>query len=224
MPDAESPFLPPGPPSELTRVRRAPERGRYDSETIHAFLDAGNVGHVGFVVGDRAMVIPTIYAREADSVYVHGSVASRMMRGLDGMAATLAVTHVDALVLARSAFHHSMNYRSVVAFGTAHTVTCDDERIHALRIITDRLVPGRWDEVRAPSRVEMRQTSVVRLDISEASAKVRAHGVGDDADDLDLPIWAGLVPLQTVAGDPIPDPSLASGVKVPDSVRRLTRA
>lgn len=202
-------------------MRRAPDRARYDAETVHAFLDAGSVGHVGFVVDGRAIVIPTIYGRDEDSVYLHGSVASRMMRHLDGQTATLSVAHVDALVLARSAFHHSMNYRSVVAFGTAHRVTDDDEAVHALRIITERLVPGRWDEVRAPNRVEMRQTAVVRLDIDEASAKTRAHGVADDDEDLELDVWAGLVPVSTLLGAPVPDPGLPEGTALAASVQAL---
>ena len=205
-------------------MRRAPTRAHYDAETVHAFLDAGNVGHVGFVADDRAVIIPMLYGREADTLYLHGSVASRLMRHLDGREATVAVTHVDALVMARSAFHHSMNYRSVVAFGTACSVDDDDEKLHGLRVITEHLVPGRWDEVRAPNRVEMRQTAVLRFDITEASAKARTHGVVDDEDDLALPVWAGLVPITRVLGDPVPDPGLAAGVDTSPSVRRLLGA
>lgn len=212
------------PPSDLTTVRRAPDRARYDAETVHAFLDAGSVGHVGFVADGRAIVIPMLYGRDGETLYLHGSVASRLMRHLDGKEASLAVTHVDALVMARSAFHHSMNYRSVVAFGTAQAVTDDDAKLHGLRVITEHMAPGRWDEVRAPNRVEMRQTSVLRLDIAEASAKTRTHGVNDDDEDLELPVWAGLVPVTQVLGEPVTDPQVAPGTEPSPSVVSLIHA
>jgi uncharacterized protein len=208
-------------PSDLSRVKRHPERASYDAESVHAVLDAERIAHVGFDAGGRAIVIPMLYGRDGDSVYLHGSVASRLMRHLPGgIPACLSVAVVDALVLARSAFHHSMNYRSVVAFGTAVAVS-DDEKVHGLRIITEHLVPGRWDEVREPSRVELRQTAVLRLDIEEASAKARTHGVVDDDEDLTLPVWAGVVPVSRTYGEPVPDPQLAPGVVVSPSVLKL---
>lgn len=210
------------PPSDRTRVRRAPERGRYDAETVNAVLDAGSVAHVGFVVDGSPVVIPMLYGRDGSTVFLHGSVASRLVRTLaGGVDVCLEVTHVDALVVARSAFHHSMNYRSVVAYGTAEPVEDDQEKLHGLRTITDHLVPGRWDECRAPNRVEVRQTSVLRMDVSEAAAKVRDHGVVDDEEDLGLPVWAGLVPVVTTYGAPSPDPGLDPSTPLAGSVRAL---
>jgi uncharacterized protein len=214
-----------GPVSDLSRVKRHPERASYDARAVHAVLDADQVAHVGFSVDDRAVVIPMLYGRDDHSVYLHGSVASRLMRQLpNGAQACLSVTLVDALVLARSAFHHSMNYRSVVAFGPVTAVATDDEKLHGLRVITEHLVPGRWDEVRAPSRIELRQTAVLRLDIEEASAKARAHGVVDDDEDLALPVWAGLVPVVRSYGTPVADPASAADVPVSDSVAQLALA
>jgi uncharacterized protein len=212
----------PTPPSDLSRVRRHPERARYDAAAVHAVLDADQVAHVGFVVEGRAVVIPMLYGREDHSVFLHGSVASRLMRQLPaGAPACLSVTLVDALVLARSAFHHSMNYRSAVAFGPVTSLRDDGDKLHGLRVITEHLVPGRWDEVRAPSRLELRQTAVLRLDIDEASAKARSHGVADDEEDLVLPVWAGLVPITRSFGGVQPDPALAPGVPVSASVQDL---
>ncbi|MBK5224378.1 MAG: pyridoxamine 5'-phosphate oxidase family protein [Acidimicrobiia bacterium] len=212
------------PPSERARVRRAASRGSYDTETVHAILDAGRMGHVGLVADGRPVVIPMLYGRDGDHLYLHGSVASRLMRGLaGGLDTCLTVTLLDAYVLARSAFHHSLNYRSVVVFGVAEPVT-GDEAVHGVRCITEHLVPGRWDEVRAPSDVEMRQTSVLRMPIAEASAKVRGHGVVDEPEDIDLPIWAGVLPLRLAVGDPVADEALAPGLEVPPSVLRLDSA
>ncbi|MFP4512539.1 MAG: pyridoxamine 5'-phosphate oxidase family protein [Acidimicrobiales bacterium] len=209
------------PPSELSRVRRNPSRAAYDIESVNAVLDAGALGHVGIVADGRPVVIPMLYGRDGDALYLHGSVASRLLRHLGGGAPVcVEVTHVDALVLARSAFHHSMNYRSAVVFGTSVKVD-GDEAEHGLRVITEHLVPGRWDEVRPPNEVEMRQTAVLRLDIAEASAKARTHGVVDDDEDLELPVWAGLVPVLAGFGAPVPDPDLAPDVGVPASVSAL---
>jgi uncharacterized protein len=212
-----------GPASTLSRVKRHPERASYDTAAVHAVLDADQVAHVGFVVEGRSVVIPMLYGREGNSVYLHGSVASRLMRQLpEGAPACLSVTLIDALVLARSAFHHSMNYRSVVAFGPVSALAGDDEKLHGLRVITEHLVPGRWDEVRAPSRIELRQTAVLRLEIEEASAKSRSHGVVDDDEDLGLPVWAGLVPVSRSLGTPVPDPLLDPDVGVSPSIAALT--
>jgi nitroimidazol reductase NimA-like FMN-containing flavoprotein (pyridoxamine 5'-phosphate oxidase superfamily) len=186
-------------------VKRQPARARYDAETVHAVLDAAPMGHLGFVVDGQPFVIPMLYGRVGDAVYLHGSVASRLMRTMaGGIEVCLTVTLVDGLVLARSAFHHSMNYRSAVAFGRAVPVD-GDEKVLGLKAISDQLRPGRWDEVREPNEVELRQTSVLRLDIEEASAKARTGGPIDEPEDLDLPVWAGVIPCELAWGTPIPD-------------------
>jgi uncharacterized protein len=208
--------------SDLSQVRRHPERASYDADAIHAVLDAEQVGHVGFVVDERSVVIPMLYGRDGNSIYLHGSVAGRLMRHLPGGAPVcLSVTLVDAFVMARSAFHHSMNYRSAVVFGQAVSVRDDYDKLHGLRVISEHLAPGRWSEVRPPSRVELRQTAVLRFDIEEGSAKSRSHGVVDDADDIDLPVWAGLVPVARTFGVPVPDADLAADLVLSDSVAAL---
>jgi len=205
-------------PSKRTRVRRAPARGIYDRETIDAILDEGLVAHLGFVEGGQPYVIPTLYARVGDVVYVHGSAASRAVRELSGgIAACLTVTLVDGIVLARSAFNHSMNYRSVVVLGTCRRVG-PRETEEALEAFTERLVPGRWDEVRAPNRKELKATHVLGMDLEECSAKVRGGPPVDDAADHDLPVWAGEIPLRTAAGTPVPDPKLAEGIQPSEAV------
>jgi nitroimidazol reductase NimA-like FMN-containing flavoprotein (pyridoxamine 5'-phosphate oxidase superfamily) len=211
-----------GPRSDASRVRRLPARAAYDDETVHAILDAALVGHVGLVAADgRPVVIPMLYGREADVLYLHGSVASRLTRSLaTGVDACLTVTLLDGLVLARSAFHHSMNYRSVVVLGRATAVDGDDKR-HALRVITEHLAPGRWAEVREPDDVELRKTAVLRLPIEEASAKVRTGGPLDDEADLDLPVWAGVVPLESRFTAAIPSPDLAPGIAPTPAVAQL---
>ncbi len=191
------------PVSDRSRVRRLPDRAAYDAAAIHAVLDAGLVGHVGFVAAGRPVVIPMIYGRDGDALYLHGSVASRLQRTLaNGIDVCLTVTLVDGLVLARSAFHHSMNYRSAVVLGRAALVR-PEEKEHALRVISEHMTPGRWDEVRPPTPVELKQTSVLRLAIEEASAKVRAGGPVDDDDDLGLPVWAGVLPCTVTWGEPV---------------------
>jgi nitroimidazol reductase NimA-like FMN-containing flavoprotein (pyridoxamine 5'-phosphate oxidase superfamily) len=211
---------PTGPATERVRVRRAPARAVYDAETVHAVLDAGSVCHLGITVDEQPYVIPTIYGRDGDVVYVHGSAASRTLRHLATAARVcVAVTLVDALVLARSAFHHSLNYRSVVVLGTAELIEDPAQKEHALRVVTEHLLPGRWDHVRAPNQRELRATSVLRLPLDESSAKIRDEGVNDDPEDLALDVWAGLVPLTVAPGAPVPDPRLAAGAEVPDHVR-----
>ena len=191
------------PASELSRVKRLPDRAAYDAASIHAVLDAAMVGHVGFVASGRPLVIPMIYGRDGDVVYLHGSVASRLQRTLaNGIDVCLTVTLIDGLVLARSAFHHSMNYRSAVVFGRATLVEPGD-KAHALRVISEHLVQGRWDEVRPPTAIELRQTSVLRLPIEEASVKARTGGPIDDDDDLSLPVWAGVLPCTTTWAEPV---------------------
>ncbi|MCW2983597.1 MAG: pyridoxamine 5-phosphate oxidase family protein [Conexibacter sp.] len=210
-------------PSERARVRRAPARADYDRAMIDAILDEALVAHLGFAVDDQPYVIPTLHARIGDAVYVHGSAASRMVTMLGaGLPACLTVTLLDGLVLARSAFNHSMNYRSVVVLGRARFVEGPDERAAALEAFTERLIPGRWDEVRPPSRQELKGTRVLALSLDEASAKLRAGGPVDDAEDYARDTWAGVVPLRLTAGEPEPDPRLRDGIAVPPSVTAWT--
>jgi len=196
-------------PTERTTVRRLPKRGVYDREQIYAILDEGFVCHVGFAVDGQPYVIPTGYGRDGDRIYLHGSSASRMLRTLDGgVHVCVTVTLVDGFVLARSVFHHSMNYRSVVALGSAQLLTDRDEKLAALRCVTNHIVPGRWEEARQPTDQELKATSVLVLPIDEVSAKVRTGGPIDDEEDYSLPVWAGVVPVRPRLGEPIPDTRL----------------
>ena len=191
--------------TERTRVRRLPKRASYERETIHAILDEALVCHVGFVVNGAPVVIPTIHWREGDTLYVHGSAASRMLRSLrEGVEACVTVTLVDGLVLARSAFHHSMNYRSVVVFGKAREVT-GEEKVSALSGLVEHVVRGRSRDARPPNEIELRQTLVLALPLEEASAKIRTGGPVDDEEDYALPVWAGVVPLKLTPGEPVAD-------------------
>ena len=204
-------------PTPRTRVRRLPQRAAYDEATIHAILDNGLVCHIGFVHEGQPFVLPTTYARLGDALVLHGSAASRMLRGLrDGIPICVTVTLLDGLVLARSAFHHSMNYRSVVILGVATEVTDDAERLHALEAIVEHVNPGRWAEVRPPNERELKATMVLRLPIAEASAKVRTGPPLDDTEDLGWPCWAGEVPLRLVALAPMADGTPPPGVAVPN--------
>lgn len=208
-------------PSERSKVRRMPERGVYDREVINRILDEGVVCQVGIVANGQPIIIPMAYARVADSIYVHGSRASRLLRTLArGGPACVSVTLVDGLVLARSAFHHSMNYRSVVVFGSGRAVDDPTEQTQAFRALLERLVPGRWDEIRAPNEPELRQTLVVAISMDEASAKIRSGPPKDDQEDLDFPVWAGVLPLRLEASTPIPDPHLRKRF-APPSYQRL---
>ncbi len=207
------------PPTDRTRVRRKPERGRYDRETIHAILDEGLVCHVGFAVDGQPYVIPTTYGRIDDQLYVHGSAASRMLGTLaGGVPVCVTVTLLDGLVLARSARRHSMNYRSVVVLGTAAEVVDRQERCAALEAIVDHAVPGRWREVRPPSERELRETAVLRLPLTEVSAKIRSGPPLDVDDDLARSCWAGEVPLRLAAQPLVPDPRLAGGIEPPAAI------
>ena len=205
--------------TQRSEVRRLPQRGAYDAATVHAFLDAAFVAHVGFVTDGQPFVIPTLYGRKGDTLYLHGSAASRMLReGDKGIPLCVTVTLVDALVLARSAFHHSMNYRSVVAFGMARMIAGEDEKREALRRISEQVLAGRWDEVREPSPQELKATAVLEFVIEEASAKARPGFPIDDDGDYALPVWAGILPLPVVAQAPVADPLLREGIGVPRSV------
>ena len=207
--------------TERTKLRRLPARGSHELETIHQILDAAFLAHIGFCVNGQPFVIPTNFGREEDTLYLHGSAASRMLRELsNGVQACVTVTHVDGLVLARSAFHHSMNYRSVVAFGTARKIEDAKKKMHALRVISDHLIRGRWDDVREPNEKEMKQTSVLEFTIEEASAKIRTGGPIDDEEDYVLPVWAGVLPLQLKASGAVPDERLPQETTVPDYVAR----
>jgi nitroimidazol reductase NimA-like FMN-containing flavoprotein (pyridoxamine 5'-phosphate oxidase superfamily) len=211
-------------PTPRTTVRRLPDRARYDRETIEAILDEGFVCHVGFVDQGQPFVIPTAYARIADRVAVHGSAASRMIRALAGGApACLTVTLLDGLVLARSGFHHSLNYRSVVLVGTAQEITGASEKRSALDAIVEHIVPGRTAEVRPPSENELRGTRVVAFSLDEASAKLRTGPPKDDAEDMALACWAGELPLRLVALEPVPDPQLRPGLLPGESVTAWRR-
>lgn len=199
-----------------TRLRRAHQRGAHDRETINAIVDAGVLCHVGYCVDGEPHVTPTFHWREGDRLYWHGSSASRMMREAAGATPVcVTVTHLDGLVMARSGFHHSVNYRSVMMFGRAREVTGDDAKVAALKAFMDRLWPGRWDEVRPPDARELKATAVVSMPIDEASAKIRTGPPNDDAEDYALTCWAGVVPVRTVAGEPEADPELAPGTPVP---------
>jgi len=196
-------------PTKRTQVMRLPKRGDYSDVTIHGILDAGFLCHVGFVIDGQPVVIPTSYGRSGDTLYVHGSTASRMLRTMaSGLEVCVTVTLVDGLVLARSAFHHSMNYRSVVLFGTATLVEAAGEKTAALRAISEQIVPGRWDDVRWPTEQELKATKVLALPISEASAKVRTGPPLDDEEDYAMKVWAGILPFRVQPHVPLPDPRL----------------
>jgi hypothetical protein len=212
------------PPTDRTQVKRLPKRGVYDQAQVHAILDEGFICHVGFVADGQPYVIPTGYARSGDQLYIHGSAASRMLRALgQGAQLCVTVTLVDGLVLARSAFHHSMNYRSVVVLGQARLVTDPAEKTAALEYFTNHVVPGRWDEVRQPTEQELKSTTVLALALDEVSAKVRTGPPIDDEEDYALPVWAGVVPLRIEAGDPAPDARLPEGVPAIDRRRFASR-
>jgi len=209
------------PIDKTNKVKRIPKRGYYDRETIYKVLDAGFLCHIGFAIEDRPFVIPTSYGRDGDKIYLHGASTSRMMVSLEkGIPLCLTVTHLDGLVLARSSFHHSMNYRSAVCFGTAYLVT-GEEKDTALKIISDQILVGRWEEARAPIAKEMKATTVLCMTIDQASAKIRTGPPGDEKADYALPIWAGVIPCQQVWGTPEADPLLTEGIPVAESAKRL---
>ena len=207
--------------TKRTELRRIPDRGSHDWGTINQILDAGFLAHVGFCVDGQPFVIPTLYGRDGEKLYLHGSAASRMLRELEtGIPACVTVTLVDGLVLARSAFDHSMNYRAVVAFGSARKVADPGQKVKSLRIISEHLIAGRWADVRGPSEKELKATTVLEFSIDEASSKVRSGPPLDDESDYGLPVWAGILPLEMKSRPPIPDDRLIKGVTLPDYVRR----
>jgi len=212
------------PETDRTKLKRLPKRGHFDRETVYAILDEGFICHVGFAVGGDPFAIPTGYARVDDKLYIHGSQASRMLRSLAGGSdACVTVTIIDGLVLARSAFHHSINYRSVLVFGRATLVDDSAEKYDALIALSEHIVRGRWADVREPNEQEMKQTTVLCLPLEEASAKVRTGPPLDDEEDYALPMWAGVIPLRLVAGDPINDPRLSAEIPVPDYAAHYKR-
>jgi len=211
-------------PSARTRLVREPDRAVYDRAAAYQILDEGFICHVGFAVDGQPFVIPTGYGRVGDSLYIHGSAASRMLRRVDeGIAVCITVTLLDGLVLARSIFNHSMNYRSVVVLGTAHAATDPTEKLEALRLLSEHILPGRWAESRQPNEKELKATSILRLPIEEFSAKVRKGPAIDDEEDYAFRTWAGVIPLTIVAGAPIDDARLMPGVKTPEYARSYTR-
>ena len=212
-------------PTTRTRVVREPQRAVYDRDTVYRILDEGFICHVGFAVDGQPFVIPTSYGRKDASLYIHGSAASRMLRQMkDGLSICVTVTLLDGLVLARSVFNHSMNYRSVVILGKATLVEDPEEKLEGLRSLSEHILPGRWDDARQPNEQELKATSLLRLPIDEFSAKVRTGPPIDDAEDLTFPTWAGVVPLEIKAGEPIKDPLLEPPRDVPEYARNYTRA
>src|SRR5438128_3117200 len=211
-------------PTARTRVTREPERAVYDRAAAYQVLDEGFICHVGFVVDNQPFVIPTGYGRSGDNLYIHGSAASRMLRNLDqGIAVCVRVTLLDGLVLARSIFNHSMNYRSVVVLGTAVAVEDSAEKLQALRALSEHILPGRWEESRQPNERELKATLVMRLPITEFSAKVRTGPPIDDEEDYSFPTWAGVVPLEMVASGPISDARLDPKQEAPLYARHYSR-
>ncbi|MBD2253420.1 pyridoxamine 5'-phosphate oxidase family protein [Nostoc parmelioides] len=211
-------------PSQRTTVKRVPKRANYESETIYQILDEGLVCHVGFVADGQPVVIPTAYGRIDDTLYIHGSPASRMLKTLQqGLDVCVTVTLIDGLVLARSAFHHSMNYRSVVVFGKATLVEDAEQKLAALKAFTEHVLLGRWEEVRSPNRQELVGTIVLSLPLTEASAKIRTGEPIDDEADYQIPVWAGQIPLKLTASTPINDSRLDSSIELPNYVKKYTR-
>lgn len=207
-----------------TKLKRLPKRGVFERAEVYRILDEAFVCHVGFIAGDQPFVIPTSYARIGDRMVIHGSAASRMMRDLSTeIDVCVTVTLVDGLVLARSAFHHSMNYRSVVVFGKARIVREEQEKYEALKAFTEHIVPGRWESIRPPSKNELKGTTVLSLDLREASAKVRAGGPVDDEEDYAMDVWAGVLPLTLTTGAPVSDERLKDGIETPSEVRHYNR-
>lgn len=211
--------------TERNQVRRMSKRGKYDKDSIYPILDEGFICHVSFCLGEQPFIIPTLYARVDDAIYIHGSHISRMLKTLaEGVRVSLAVTLVDGLVLARSAFHHSMNYRSAVVFGTGKLVESEDEKYLALKAISDNLLSERWEDCREPNSKELNVTSVIRIEIEEASAKVREGMPIDDDSDMNLQIWAGILPIKQTFGEPKPDEQLSKEIVYPDYLKSISES
>jgi nitroimidazol reductase NimA-like FMN-containing flavoprotein (pyridoxamine 5'-phosphate oxidase superfamily) len=212
------------PHTDRTTLKRLPARGVYDRELVYQILDEGFICHVGFAAGGQPFVIPTGYARLEDRLFIHGSQASRMLRTLKtGIDVCVTVTLLDGLVLARSAFHHSMNYRSVVVFGRASISDDPEEKLRALRAFSEHVIPGRWDDVRGPNEQELKATIVLSLPLDEVSAKVRTGPPLDDEEDYELPVWAGLIPLRLTASAPIADPRMKPELELPGYAKEYNR-
>lgn len=212
------------PKTEQNRVVRVPKRGAYDKETVYGIVDSSLICHVGLVQEGKPFVIPTLHARDGDNLLLHGSTASRLMKHAGaGNDLCVTITLVDGLVLARSVFHHSANYRSAVLFGQGH-VAADEEKLRYLQLFTEKLIPGRWDDARQPNALELKATSVVVMPIDSASAKVRVGPPADDEEDYALPVWAGVLPMQVQWGAPVVDPLLNEGIKMPAYVKRYIGA
>lgn len=211
-------------PTDRTGLQRIPKRGSFDLETIYSILDEGFICHLGFAVEGQPFVIPTGYARIGDQLMIHGSAASRTLRAVaNQIDVCVTVTLIDGLVLARSAFHHSMNYRSVVIYGKARLVTGAEEKNAALKAFTEHIIPGRWDDVRHPTELELKATTVLKLPIDEASAKVREGGPIDEEEDYDLDIWAGVIPLTVSSALPLSDERLKPGLTAPANTKNYRR-
>jgi uncharacterized protein len=210
--------------TERTRVRRHSERAQTEWADLYAVLDAGMICHLGVVVDGSPVVLPTAYGRIGDTLYLHGSSANRSLFAADGQEICVTVTLFDGLVCARAAFTHSVNYRSAVVFGTARIVTDPDERLAGLRAVTEHLIPGRWDTLRAPTRKELAATSVLAIPLAEASVKIRTGPPKDEPEDLDAGIWAGVLPATITFGEPVPDPALPAGITAPEHIRARMEA
>jgi nitroimidazol reductase NimA-like FMN-containing flavoprotein (pyridoxamine 5'-phosphate oxidase superfamily) len=209
--------------TERTRVKRIPDRGRHDRETVNAILDEALIAHVAFEKDGEPAVLPTAHWRMGDTLYVHGHSKNAMLHAAKDNPICVCVTLLDGLVLARSGFHHSINYRSVVIFGTARDITDPAEKMEALKVFTDKIAPGRWDEIREPTTQELKATMVLSIPIDEASAKIRTGPPVDDEEDYALPVWAGVVPISQTSGAPIPDDRLAAGTPLPDYIDHFNR-
>ncbi|MCP4441586.1 MAG: pyridoxamine 5'-phosphate oxidase family protein [Aureispira sp.] len=205
--------------TERTKVKRVPKRGLYDAQSIFDILDSASICHLAFNYQGQAYAMPILYGRDKNFLYLHGATTSRMLTTIVNNSACLTVTLIDGLVLARSAFHHSMNYRSVVLLGCPQLVESEEEKLLGLKAISEHLIKGRWDEVRAPNAKEMKATSVLKFPIEEGSAKVRAEGVKDERADYQLDIWAGIIPVALNASTPIPDEQLSADIPIPNSVK-----
>jgi uncharacterized protein len=212
------------PKTSRNKVKRHPERGAYDSSVIYPIIDEALICHVGFMQDNQPFVIPTLHARQGDAILLHGAKGSRLLRHVEaGGDVCITITLLDGIVLARSVFSHSINYRSAVLFGRGHVILDDDMRMQALETFTERLIPGRWQDVRPPSEVELKQTTIVVVPIESASAKIRSGPPKDNQDDLDLPVWAGVLPVHQVCGAAIADPQLRAETEVPEYIRNYRR-